>query len=131
MTANTDPIFTLVPKIGHGIISTANTNLDGSGTIVTIITGGTNGTRITRIVTQAITTTTAGIVRLYIYDGAEYMLWREISVTAITIDNSTVGFTSTIDLNGEKALILPYGWSLAAAPSIAESFVVTAEGGDY
>ena len=131
MTANTDPIFSLTPVIGIGAISSANTNRDGTGTIVSVISGSTDGTRITRVTIQAIVTTTAGMVRLYINTGAVIYLWKEIAVTAITGSASVVEFTYVLSLMGENALILPSGYSLEASTHNAEAFNVIAEGGNY
>ena len=131
MAANTEPIFSLTPVIGMGVIDTANTNRDGTGTIVSIITGSTDGTRITRITIQAIGTTTAGMVRLYINTSAAIYLWKEVPVDAVTGSASVPEFISVISLLGENALILPSGYSLEASTHNAEDFNVIAEGGDY
>lgn len=131
MAVNTTPIFTLTPHIGMVAIATANTNRDGTGTIGTVITGTTYGTRISRIQIKATVTTTAGTVRLFIHDGAAYFLWREIIVTAITVGASTAAFEYTLELLGERALILPNAYSLRASTEKAENFNVTAEAGDY
>jgi hypothetical protein len=129
-----DPIFTATPVIGMVQIATANTARDGSGTLGTVITGGTNGTRITRVIVQAAGNTTAGIVRLFIGDNAGtpvIRLWKEIQVTVATVSATVMGFTYTLELLGERALILPAGYTLRAAPHNAEIFNVFAEGGNY
>jgi len=131
MAANTDPIFTLTPVIGVAAISTANTARDGTGTIGTVITGATYGTRITRITIQAIVTTTAGMIRLFIDSGAPISLWKEIAVDAITGSASVEEFVYVLELPGERALILPAGYILMASTHNAEAFNVIAEGGDY
>ena len=131
MPANTEPIFSLTPVIGAVVISTANTNRDGTGDLGTVITGSTNGTRITRITIQALETTTAGMIRLYIDIGATIHLWKEIAVTAITGSASVAEFVYVISLVGESALVLPSGYILLASTHNAEDFNVIAEGGDY
>ena len=131
MAANTSPIFTLTPVIGMAQISTANTNRDGTGTIESVLIGGTEGTRIHRITIKAIATTTAGIIRLFIDDGSNVRLWREILVTAITPSASVATFEEEILLDEEEALILPATYELQAATHNAESFNIIAEGGDY
>ncbi len=128
---NTTPVFIRTPKIGAVAISTANTNKDGTGTIGTVFTAGTDGSRIHRIVIEAITTTTAGMVRLYIYTGSVYFMWKEISVTAATPSATVQAFISTTELFYEDALILPTSYSLRASTHNAETFNVIAEGGDY
>lgn len=131
--ANTTPIFSLTPRAAMVRISTANTARDGSGTMGDVITGATSGTRIDRVVITATGTTTAGMVRLFIYDGsANSRAWREVVVTAITVGASTPAFTATVlspDLG--PLLVLPNAYVLRASTHNAETFDVIAQGGDY
>lgn len=129
MAANTQPIFTLTPKIGIAQISTANANRDGTGTLGTVLTGAEFGTRINRVEIQATGTTTAGMIRLFIDDGANVRLWREVTVTAITPSATVVAFTGSIVPT--EPLVLPYNHVLKAATEKAETFNVFAHAGDY
>lgn len=129
MAANTTPIFTITPKIGMAQISTANTNLDGIGTLGTVITGTANGTRINRIDIVATGTTTAGMVRLFISDGTNHRLWREVPVTAITPSATVQAFQD--EVVPTEPLVLPSGYSLRASTHNAETFNVIAHAGDY
>ncbi len=131
MTANTSPIFTLTPHVGMVAISTANTGRDGSGTIGTVLAAATDGTRITRIVIKATVTTTAGTIRLFIHDGANYFLWREIATTAITVSATQPAFEYILYLYGEAAIVPPSGYSLRASTEKAENYNIIAEGGDF
>lgn len=131
MAANKEPIFTLTPVIGAVQISTANANLDGTGALGTVITGGTNGTRISKITIKSIVTTTAGIIRLFIDNGSAAFLFKEILVAAITKSATVAAFAYELGLPGESALVLPTGYSLKAATEKAEAFNVIAEGGNY
>lgn len=131
MTVNTSPIFPKVPHLGMATISTANANRDGTGTIGDVATGVTDGTRITRITIQATGTTTAGMVRLYLYDGSATKLWKEIAVTAITPSASVAAFIYVLTLLGEEAVMLKSTHKLRASTHNAESFNVIAEGGDF
>ncbi|TFV34544.1 hypothetical protein E4K66_30730 [Bradyrhizobium frederickii] len=81
------------------------------------------------IVIKAIVTTTAGMVRLYIYDGTNTRLWREVPVSAITPSASVAAFASYLNLALEP-LILPSGYSLRASTHNAETFNIVATGGD-
>ena len=74
--------YAATPATAMAQISTANTARDGSGTIVDVLTAGSNGTRIDDITITASGTTTAGVVRLFLYDGTNTRLWKEILVTA-------------------------------------------------
>ena len=46
---NTSPIFTLVPNVGFARLAAANTARDGSGTVTTIFTAGTEGSLLNKI----------------------------------------------------------------------------------
>lgn len=132
MTPNTKPIFVLTPHLGIGQISTANTNRDGTGTLATVLTATPNGTRINIIVIKAIGTTTAGMVRLYIDDGASNIrLWREFLITAKTPSSTVAAYEYILYLQGEAALILPSGYMLKASTAKAETFNIFAFAGDY
>ena len=114
---------------GSGQISVANTNRNGTGTLVTIFTGATNGSRVDDIYIVATGTTTAGVVRLFISDGSNIRLWQEILVTAIT-PSTTVAVWSYTLLN--QALLLENGWSLQASTNNAETFnVLVTRAGDF
>lgn len=130
MAANDKPVFELVPHIGKVVISTANTHLDGTGTLGTLIIGTTNGTRISRITIQALGTTTAGMIRIFVKDGTNYFLWKEIQVLATTPSATVKAFNYTLELFGEMAIVLPYGYSLEVSTELAESFAITCKGGD-
>lgn len=132
MAANVQPIFTLVPKIFVAQVSAGNTNRDGTGTVVTVATGAADGTRIHRITVKAAVATTAGMVRLYIYDGTNTRLWMEVSIPASGSLSATVqGVSQTIELFGERALVLPQNYELRASTHNAEAINVIAEGGNY
>lgn len=131
MTVNKDPIFTLTPVIGCAQISTANTARDGSGTLGTIITGGTYGTRISRIRVIASGSCSNGMVRLFFDTSGSVRLYEECPITATVVSASAVTFDYSFEYLGERALIIPSGTVLKASTSVAETFNVWAEGGDY
>ena len=132
---STAPQYAATPRFDAETISTANTNRDGTGTIGTVFTAGASGSRVDRITIKATGTTTSGMVRLYVYDGATYFLYREIAVSAITPSGTTATFSSAMSSNnaqdiGHLPLILPTGHSLRASTHNAESFNILAYGGD-
>jgi len=129
--ANTTPIFTLTPVITAEVISTANTNRNGTGTIVNLITGSENGTRIHKITINALGSTTAGAVRLFINTGTNVRMLKEIMVSAITPSSTVSVWTYTWTLFGEQAIILPQNYILGCSTNNAESFSVIVEGGSY
>jgi hypothetical protein len=79
-------------------IDTANTNRDGTGTLVNLVTGATNGTIIEQISIQATGTTTAGMARFFLYDGTTNALIHEVVVQAVTPSAFVPTFGATIRL---------------------------------
>jgi len=121
------PVFANTPVIGSAAISTANTNRDGTGTIGSVLTGSANGTKVNEIRIKASGTTTAGMVRLYIFNGATNVLFLEQAIAAVTPSASvkTEEYTLTFD-----SLVLPATYQLRASTHNAEGFNVVAIGAD-
>jgi hypothetical protein len=93
-TRNTSPVIPATARIGIGALTAANTNRDGTGTIVTLLTGTAEGTVIDRVRIKSIVTTTAGMVRFYLHNGSTAELIKEVVVSAITVAAGTAGFES-------------------------------------
>lgn len=129
MSANINPIFTLTPIIAMGLVSAANTNRDGTGTLVDIATGGVNGTKIESVRVKGIVTTTAGMIRLYVNNGSATRLIKEIVVSAITVGAGVAGFES--EWIPDIPFVLPSTYVLRASTHNAESFIVAAIGADF
>lgn len=128
------PAYASIPKCAIGALSTANTNLNGTGTIATVFTAGTNGSRIDAINIKATTTTTAGMVRLFVHDGSAAHLLTEIPVIAITPSSTRPTWEAQLNSNNLSQvlpLILPTSYSLRASTHNAETFNVVAIGGDF
>ena len=131
---STSAQYASTPKTAINSISTANTARNGTGTIATIYTAGSSGSRIERVVVIAQGTTTAGMVRLFIYDGTTAWLYAEIPVAAITPSSTVPAFVATLQAFSNPDLMpltLPTGYSLRAATNNAETFNVIAVGGDF
>jgi hypothetical protein len=116
---------------GFATITTANTALDGSGTLGTdiwnVLTAASNGTIIQSVTIKAQVSTTAGMIRLFLYDGSNTKLLTEIYVPAVTKSGTVNSFSSRIDFNG-RDFALKSGWSLRATTNNSETFNVIAEG---
>lgn len=116
---------------GIKTISTANSNLNGTGTIYTVLTAASNGTTIQSVVIKAQVTTSQGMVRLFLYDGDSItMLLKEIPVPAVTKSGTAHSFSHKVDFNG-KGFALTSGYSLKATTENGESFNIIAEGLDW
>ncbi len=72
------PQFASSPRLGIATISTANTNLNGSGTLVNVVVAGSSGTKINEVTIQAAGTVTSGMVRLFVFDGTTNYLSKFI-----------------------------------------------------
>ncbi len=121
--------YAATPKTAVAQVSTANTARDGTGTLATVFTAGTSGSRIDDIAIIATGTTTAGMVRLFLHDGTNARLWREVAVSAITPSATVSPFSSLL---GNLALVLQTGWSLRASTNNAETFnVLVTRAGDF
>jgi len=108
-------------------ISTANSALDGSGTLGTVLTAASSGTVIKSVIVKAITNVTEGMVRLFIDDNnSTKELLLEIPVPTITKASINKSFETRIELN----FFLKSGYLLRASTQNAETFNVIAEGLD-
>ena len=124
------PSFTSTPRIGYGQVSTANTNRDGTGTVVTMLTGAAAGTKVFEIAAQATVTTTAGMVRIFLSldGGTTKRLIDELAIAAATVSASVKGTRITTSYSN---LILPDASAvLYASTHNAEAINVVALAGD-
>lgn len=128
-------------------ISTANTNRDGTGTMAilwtaaaTIDTNYVGGSRIERVVIQATGTVTNGMVRLFVSSdaaantSANTFLYEEVPITATTPSATTEAFSQSLQAVTYETLfpiVLGPGCTLRVSTEKAETFVVTAMGGDF
>jgi hypothetical protein len=114
---------------GMTTISAANTSLTGSGTLNTdiwsVITGASNGTVVKSVTIKAKGSTTAqGMVRLFIYDGANTSLFAEVEIPIVTQSAIDTCFEKYLELD----LDLKSGYEIRATTQIADTFNIIAEG---
>lgn len=124
----TTPSFASTPRVSIGQVTTADTSRTAPTNVATVFTAGSSGSRIDSVSIVATATTTAGVVRLWLFDGTNYRLFQEVLVTAITPSTSIATFRSDLSFN---TLLLPNGWSLRATTNNTETFNVIAFGGDF
>ncbi|MCS7316765.1 MAG: hypothetical protein NZZ41_00380 [Candidatus Dojkabacteria bacterium] len=125
----TTPNFASSPRASFAVINTANTNRDGTGTIVTVFNAGPQGSRIETIEVIAIGATTNNVVRIFLNDGTNTRLYDEILISAST--PSTTEKVQRHSLVFTYNFVLPPGWSIRASTNNAESYVVLVTGGDF
>lgn len=125
------PAFISTPRIGRCSLSTANTATDGTGTITDLIVGVAAGTRVLSINVQGTATTVAALVNLFLYDGTNYDLFDQFTISATTGSNTVKGYRL---VTAYTDLVLPstshkLGATISVAPTTG-TVRVSAFGGD-
>lgn len=114
--------FFSTPRTAVAQVTTANAARDGTGTIATVITGAASGTRVDDIEINATGTTTAGVVRLFLHDGTNARLLREILVDARTPSVSVASYNTRLTDLG--IILASASWSIRASTNNSETFNV-------
>lgn len=78
------------------------------------------GSSVTRVDFKAAGTTTAGMVRIFIYDGSAFRLIAEISVTAITPSGTVQAWSG--NYVPSTPITLKNGWKLRVTTHNSETF---------
>lgn len=125
------PEFATLANLGGVLISVANTNRDGTGTMGTVVSAtSAKGARLRGVHIIAQGVTAAGMVRLFLHDGSNAHFWAEVPVRAVTPSASDEAFAEHLNeiTNPELfPIVLPNGWSLRASTHNAESFRVVGD----
>jgi hypothetical protein len=117
------PTFASAPVLLKGDVSTANANRDGTGTVVTLTDAAgasaapAAGRRIEQIVVKSTGDPADSIMTLFLHDGTNFHLYDEIDM-----GNPAAGSTTVESFRAERTyrfLVLPSGWSLRAAVTVA------------
>ncbi len=125
------PAFISTPRIGRVSLSTANTATDGTGTINDLITGVSAGTRVLSINVQGTATTVAALVNIFLWDGTQWDLFDQITISAATGSNTAKAYRL---VTAYPDRVLPsashkLGATITVAPTTG-TVRVTAFGGD-
>jgi hypothetical protein len=125
------PAFISTPRIGRVSLSTANTATDGTGTISDLIVGVSAGTRILSVNVQGTATTVASLVNLFLFDGTNWDLFDQITISATTGSTTAKAYRL---VTAYTDLVLPSAsWKLGATLTVAPTtgtVRVAAFGGD-
>lgn len=135
MSANQNPIFPITPNVGMGKVLTANTALDGTGTVTTVFTAGANGSRVDTINLWHLGTNVVTVIRIFVNNGqtnataTNNSLWWEATMAANTISQVAASVPQGINAN----LVLPAGYTLIATTgtTIAAGVMISVQGGNY
>lgn len=125
------PAFISTPRIGRVSLSTANTATDGTGTINDLITGVSAGTRVLSVNVQGTATTVAALVNIFLWDGTQWDLFDQITISATTGSNTAKAYRL---VTAYTDLVLPsashkLGATITVAPTTG-TVRVAAFGGD-
>lgn len=128
----TAPKFASAPNMGSGLVpATLDTSLTAPTNTTTIVTGVAAGTKFEEIIVQAVGTTVAAVVNIFLDDGSTKHLYDQVLVTAVTSSNTAVGFRA---LRQYTNLIIPSAsWSIKVTNTVAGNqslLKVTATAGD-
>ncbi|MBI5541258.1 MAG: hypothetical protein HY951_14425 [Bacteroidia bacterium] len=105
-------------------ISTANSALDGSGTLGTVMTS--SGCNLVSVTIKATVNTTAGMIRLFLYNGTSSFLFMEIPVIATIKSAISPSFYHKIVF--ENFYALKSSWQLRASTQVGgENFNIISE----
>lgn len=107
-------------------VSTANSNLDGTGTMALVLTGANDGTSVQNITIKAAGNNSQGMLRFFIkpngYAGNPY-LWREIPVPANIQSETIPAFQTTV----RAGYILKSGDELYASTQVGDIWNIIVE----
>ncbi len=123
-TSSTSSAYNLIPKTAAVSIATANPYRDGTGAVANVFDATGNGMRVDAVHLVGVGTVADGMIRLFIFDGTNTFLLREIAVTATTPSGTQAGWTG--DYIPEIPLVLKAGQSLRASTEVANTFNVIA-----
>lgn len=118
MAITATPSFAVTPRLAFGSVSTANTNYDGTGTIVDLMTGVAAGTKIIEVTIQATVNPADCLVNLFLHDGTAYRYFDAFDLGDPATSSTTVaGYR---DRKFYDNLVLPSAsWKLAASITVA------------
>lgn len=112
------PAYAVTPRIGFASVTTANTNRDGTGTIVDALTGVAAGTRIERVKIITTGNPADSIVTMFLHDGTAYRFFDEFDLGDPAAASATVpGFQT--DRKYEDLVLPSASWKVAFAITVA------------
>lgn len=145
MAANTSPIYSIVGAVdsvafnnaGLVVGPTANTALDGSGTLIKLFTAGTNGSYVQKIRFRPVGSPAATVARIFISSSSSTSatnswLYDEITLPAVTLSqtaaSSVFELPENFALDPNFLLYVTFGTSTGSAGT---GYSVVTIAGDY
>lgn len=122
------PQFAATPRIGAVSIATADSSYTSPTNVGTLITGASSGTRINEIVIKNAASSSAAVVRIFLFDGSTYWLFDEVAIAAASGSSTVLQFRTRLTYDN---LVLPStSWSIRVTTSVSQATHVTAFGAD-
>lgn len=129
MAANTDMIFPLTPLLGQGLLSTANLNRDGTGSLVLCATAGDEGARVNFIHFHSTAESFTSLVTIFARQGSTYTLIGEVAVSPLVPSATSVGWS--YDWFPALPVILPASAMIYCGTTVSQLIAVTVNAGSY
>ena len=124
------PAYAATPKIGIAQITTADTSRTAPTNAGTVWSAGASGGRIDVVHIVAIASTTAGsMVRLFIHDGTNFRLLKEVPMLTLTASATQAVASTSVTFDG--GLAMQTGYSLRATTDNGDDYNVIAQGADF
>lgn len=131
---NNDPVFAKTPKHAAVKVSTANTSLDGTGTVTELLTAGTDGALVTSLEAWGLETVTACRCNIFISTdgGTTWFLHTSGLMAAYTVANTTVQTPVTFvdKTNPDDAILLPGSAKIGVTAMVEQDIMFSAEYAD-
>lgn len=137
MPANTQPIYMLTPENGWATLTTANTATDGTGTVSTIYTAGTNGGKPRGITIRPLGTNVQTKLMIFLNNGStnatasNNALIAEMTIPASTASNTTA--INPTDFTFPEDFVMQSGYkiNICIATAVSAGLAVALYGGDF
>ena len=114
-----------------GPMKTANTAIDGSGTLNTLLTAGTNGSAVMKIRFTSAGANVPTLARIFIYNGTKTVLWNEVPLPTTPAINNTAPSAINVDTMGPANLVGSGKVYITLATSVSGGWYASAEYGDW
>jgi hypothetical protein len=124
------PQFVNTPRIASVNFGTANTAIDGSGTITEVIAGAAGGTRVLEIIVNAAASTAAGRVHLFltVNSGTNWRIFDSVIITAANVSATVSPYR--LSRSYSNLLLADSTHRIGFTTTISQSINVIALGGN-
>lgn len=129
-TPNQNPVFVATPNVQQAQVSAANTNFNGTGTLVSCWTTGANGSLLSKVVIEVPGTPVADTISLYWFDGTNTYLYQQLAVPSGNAPSASQ-LCYRAEYVPTTPEVYPSGWTLKASTYSGQITNVVVIGGNY